>query len=661
MTSTRLDPSILPSSLAGPPLQQRSVQTRVALFTLLLMSAVTFMAISALVLGVLEIERDIWRERQRDASQSASTSVNEFLDRVRSEVFLMAALLNDDEDVLAAHPDFTRNFLETNPAFAEIVIADGTGRVLQTAARGEAQFSNLFTLSQSRWFALTRDRMTEDDEAAEGEEAGDEASEGVIEGDEDDVEQYDGLYLGEVQLGPDQTPYLLVSAPYGDDDVIGVNLNMRVLNDVVSGLSFAQTGSVYIVEAEGGLIAHSDTALVQQGIIMRELPAFAQVLAGQFSRDSGIFTNFRDQEVFGLVRAIPNTDWLLFTEVDLFETSENARTIGVGIIIISLVSALVLVSGLGLVLRRVVLGPLEMLRDGAKRVEAGDFTARVPVERTDEIGQAVSQFNQMVEQVGAQRAQREQLIRDLQRARRLAEENTRIKSEFLATMSHELRTPLNAIEGFSSIMLNGMNVALPPKAHTMVERIAANSKRLLALINDFLDLSRIESGRFELVSKPLAPADLARRWEASVSVLAERRNLDFTIEIAPDMPETVYGDDEAISKIVINLLSNAFKFTHEGGVTLKMDHTAEAWTIGVRDTGIGIPPHAREYIFDEFRQVDTSSRREYGGTGLGLAIVQRMARLMGGTVTLQSKVGIGSTFTVTLPLAPSPLGESVSA
>jgi signal transduction histidine kinase len=173
---------------------------------------------------------------------------------------------------------------------------------------------------------------------------------------------------------------------------------------------------------------------------------------------------------------------------------------------------------------------------------------------------------------------------------------------------------------------------------------------LLALINDFLDLSRIESGRMELVNQPISPTKLVDKWKTQVGVLAEQKKLEFVIEIDPQLPPEILGDEDALSKIAVNLLSNAFKFTSQGQVSLNLARQEETWSIEVTDTGIGIPPHAREYIFEEFRQVDGSSKRQFGGTGLGLAIVQKLARLMGGNVSLKSEMGKGSTFTVVLPL-----------
>ncbi len=258
--------------------------------------------------------------------------------------------------------------------------------------------------------------------------------------------------------------------------------------------------------------------------------------------------------------------------------------------------------------------------------------------------------------------ERQRLIKELQAAKRLADENSRLKSEFLSTMSHELRTPMNAIEGFTSIMLSGMGgVEFNDKTERYISRVNVNSKRLLQLINDFLDLSRVESGRLELANQPFSPSDLAKRWQTEIGILAEKKNIGFELKLDSHLPETLYGDEEAISKIAINLLGNAIKFTEQGKVSLAISNDSENWQISVTDTGIGIPPHARDFVFEEFRQVDQTSKRKFGGTGLGLAIVQKYARTMGGTVALQSEVGVGSTFIVTLPLQSKPKLESVES
>jgi signal transduction histidine kinase len=323
-----------------------------------------------------------------------------------------------------------------------------------------------------------------------------------------------------------------------------------------------------------------------------------------------------------------------------------------------------------------VVRPIVKISRVAEAIQAGDLSAQADESGNDEIALLGRTFNKMtgqlehtlkglqdnVEQLESARVEREKLIQDLLAAKRIAEENSRLKSEFLSTMSHELRTPLNAIEGFTSIMLSGMGIELSPRAEDMIRRVSANSKRLLQLINDFLDLSRIEAGRLELVKAPLSPVTLSDKWRREIGVLAEEKGIEFSATIDPDLPSELLGDEDALSKVASNLLSNAFKFTHKGRVTLDLERVDEDhWAISVSDTGIGIPPHAREYIFDEFRQVDSSSKRLYGGTGLGLSLVQKLSRAMGGTISLQSEVGQGSTFTDTLPLETVKEPEGVIA
>jgi len=185
----------------------------------------------------------------------------------------------------------------------------------------------------------------------------------------------------------------------------------------------------------------------------------------------------------------------------------------------------------------------------------------------------------------------------------------------------------------------------------MVERSQINAAHLLSLINDILDISKIEAGKFELVVDAVSPRTLIQRWQAQMEILARQKGLDFQVRVDSSLPETVYIDEEAVTKIATNLLSNAFKFTEKGVVALDAKRAnADEWVLVVSDSGIGIPNEAKAYIFESFRQVDGSVRRAYGGTGLGLSIVQRLCKQMGGSIQVESAVGRGSTFTVRLPL-----------
>lgn len=239
----------------------------------------------------------------------------------------------------------------------------------------------------------------------------------------------------------------------------------------------------------------------------------------------------------------------------------------------------------------------------------------------------------------------------LAEARKLAEEATRLKSQFLATMSHELRTPLNAIIGYTEIQLAGMTGELTAEQRDYQERVVTNADHLLNLINDVLDISKIEAGRLELVHKVFNLRDWVSGIDNQMRVLAQEKSLNFFVNIDERMPSQIVGDPARIKQVIINLLSNAIKFTETGSVRMAIrKHGRDAWHIIVKDTGIGIAPHLQETIFEEFRQVDSSSRRKSGGTGLGLAIVRKLLLMMGGSIRLNSQLGQGSTFTITLPL-----------
>ena len=184
----------------------------------------------------------------------------------------------------------------------------------------------------------------------------------------------------------------------------------------------------------------------------------------------------------------------------------------------------------------------------------------------------------------------------------------------------------------------------------MLQHINESSNHLLNLINDVLDIAKIEANRLPLISESIHLEELIQVWERQTSVLASERQLDFQVKTDPNLPSIIYGDRERLTQIANNLLSNAIKFTKEGHVILQIDKEEEDWKIQVSDTGIGIAPEALDYIFEEFRQVDGSHVRAYGGTGLGLTIVQKLVTMMDGEVKIQSELEKGTTVTVRLPL-----------
>lgn len=250
--------------------------------------------------------------------------------------------------------------------------------------------------------------------------------------------------------------------------------------------------------------------------------------------------------------------------------------------------------------------------------------------------------------------------RDLENMRRerasaeAANEASRLKSQFLATMSHELRTPLNSVIGFADINQQGIAGEMSEQVASNNTRILESSRILLRLIDDLLDISRIEEGRMELISQPVNVTRLEGHLKTMFERTAQAKGITFSVTTDKNLPAYLLGDDMRLKQIVTNLVSNALKFTQEGEVRVQMERTApDEWQIEVRDTGIGIPPHATDMIFDKFSQVDGKISRAYGGAGLGLAIVRDLVVLMGGQVTVQSKYGEWSIFRVRLPLAPT--------
>jgi signal transduction histidine kinase len=188
------------------------------------------------------------------------------------------------------------------------------------------------------------------------------------------------------------------------------------------------------------------------------------------------------------------------------------------------------------------------------------------------------------------------------------------------------------------------------KTRNYLERIQANSTRLLKHLDNCLDMSRLSAGGIELTYRLFSPQALGQEWRDVYTPLAEAKGLAFEVVIDDLLPDTIYTDGDKITQIVHHLVDNALKFTEAGSVRVMMTQQARHWQVMVADTGIGIPPHAHALIFQEFRQVDNSSTRQYGGLGLGLSLAFRLARALHGTIEVASEIGQGSVFTVTLPL-----------
>ncbi len=332
----------------------------------------------------------------------------------------------------------------------------------------------------------------------------------------------------------------------------------------------------------------------------------------------------------------------------------------------ALAAGLVAVLMFWLILSRLVLVPVRLLRNYAERVHAGESNLRAEIHTGDEYQRLADMFNDMLDRARKNDAELRALNKGLDlKLGELAESNValyeanKVKGEFLANVSHELRTPLNSIAGFAEVLRDTLPAtgddARDEKRRRYAENILISSKRLLDLINDLLDLAKIEAGRLELRVGPLSIADTCEGLLTLIRPMAEDRGVRLKLKIEPNLP-LIETDAGRLQQIVFNFLSNAVKFTPRGGsVTLLASKLAgeeedePSIRIAVSDTGPGIAPEDHQRIFEKFTQLDASVTKQQGGTGLGLTISRDLAELLQGTIEVESAAGRGATFSLTIP------------
>ena len=296
---------------------------------------------------------------------------------------------------------------------------------------------------------------------------------------------------------------------------------------------------------------------------------------------------------------------------------------------------------LGYVISWSLIAPVQRMDSQLKQIASGDFSHRSEVPNRDELGALAANLNRMSEEL-------DRLYQQLEAA-------SRHKSQFLANMSHELRTPLNAILGYTELILDKIYGEVPDKIREVLERVQKSGRHLLDLINDVLDLSKIEAGQLVLSLNDYSMQDVVQTVSTAVESLAAEKHLDLRVAVPPDLPRGK-GDERRITQVLLNLVGNAIKFTESGEVAIRATASDGQFLVAVSDTGPGIAEQDQQKIFEEFQQGDSSSTRQKGGTGLGLSIARRIVELHRGRMWVESSPGRGSTFWVSLPVTV----ESVS-
>jgi signal transduction histidine kinase len=282
-------------------------------------------------------------------------------------------------------------------------------------------------------------------------------------------------------------------------------------------------------------------------------------------------------------------------------------------------------------------------------VAAGNFGRKISVPNRDEFGTLADRMNHMSQQLHRLDESQRQAAAKLGDLNEQLSRASQAKSEFLANMSHELRTPMNAILGFSEMMSDGIYGEVPVELKEPLTDIQVNGRNLLRLINDVLDLSKIEAGRMELALDDYSVSDVVNTVRTSLRSIAAEKGLEFSAHVPEDLP-VAYGDSGRLAQCLTNLAGNALKFTRKGRVDIAVELAGDELIYRVADTGIGIARHELDNIFTEFRQVDTTITREFGGSGLGLSISKKFVERLGGRIWVESELGRGSTFMFSVPL-----------
>jgi signal transduction histidine kinase len=324
-----------------------------------------------------------------------------------------------------------------------------------------------------------------------------------------------------------------------------------------------------------------------------------------------------------------------------------------GFVLASLLLALVL----GFVISWSFILPVREAQGFLGRVAKGDFSTTVTVDNRDEFGALAERMNNMSAELRRLYEEQRDAARQLETLNSQLARASQAKSEFLANMSHELRTPMNAILGFTEMILDDIYGDVPPEVRGPIQDVRTCGQQLLRLINDVLDLSKIEAGRMELSLTDYSVQEVVETARTSLRSLAAEKGLDFTAEVQADIP-LAYGDGKRITQCLTNLVGNALKFTKQGSVTIRARLDGDRVVYSVADTGIGIPNDQLDHIFGEFRQVDSSVSREFGGTGLGLSITKTFVELHGGRIWVESEPGRGSTFHFAIPLRIAEVTEA---
>jgi two-component system, NtrC family, sensor kinase len=596
----------------------------------LVAAAVVSVGLTELFFSYQDSKRALTRF-ERDKASSAATSIEQLVQNLLLELEAVAqpTASRGNAGFMQRNQDFHR-LLDRDSSISRVSYVDASGQEqVRTSALETDRIGSGVDLSRSPKFLVARTKQR---------------------------------YFGNVFF-QNGSPHLAVSvaerAP-GRGAVVA-EIDLRSIRQVIDRAHVGTAGYSYAVDSRGELVTHPNINLVLRHTSLASLPQVQAALRGPGKRPADAATIGRDQDgrkVLSAFQTIEPLGWRVFVEQPLSEAFAPLKS-AIWRTALLLVAFLLLAIATSVLLARRLVRPIESIQAAAAKIGSGSLNQRIEIPSQDELGALAEEFNRMASRLQESYSSLEQKVEE--RTRELAtalkeldekgrelEAASRHKSQFLANMSHELRTPLNAIIGFSQVLAEKLFGEVNEKQEEYLDDILTSANHLLALINDVLDLSKVEAGQVEL---EVASFSLREALELGVVTVRERAiNDGVQLTLATNGGvDLVVGDERRIRQVIFNLLSNAVKFTPAGGaVDVQAAEVDGEVQISVTDSGPGIAAADQERIFEEFQQTDAGvEQRE--GTGLGLALSKRLVELHGGRIWVDSEPGKGSTFVFTLP------------
>jgi signal transduction histidine kinase len=616
---------------------QRLVWKYVAVVGVLVAAGIISVGISESYFSYQDSQRAV-TEAEADKASSAAISIRQFIEELESDLDAVAQPITGDAAGLEREQSFKNLFLRQR-AISALTYLDATGTECVYAYSNEI----------------------------------DEIDSLTCEGDRSDSEEFrraraEQRYFGSVAFSPgDGRPHMNIAVAEASPGagVIVADVDLGSAVDAIRRAQIGTAGYAYAVDSRGQVIAHTtNNSLVLADTNLAALPQVHAALDSAATAPNGVVTNGRDPqgtEVLSAFQSVDPPGWRVFVEEPLsvaFAPIQAALWRTAVLLVLFLMAAI----ATSVLLARNLAKPIEAIQIAAAKIGSGSLDQRINVSSRDELGALADEFNQMAARLQASYAGLEQQVQE--RTRELAsalaelddksrelEAASKHKSEFLANMSHELRTPLNAISGFSQVLRKGLFGEINDKQAEYLDDILASARHLRSLIDDVLDLSKVEAGQIELQVAPFSLPAALERGVVMVREGAASGGVRISLSSGPGT-DTVMGDERRVRQVVFNLLSNAVKFTPVGGT---VDVAAARFDgevrVSVSDSGPGIAPEDQARIFEEFQQA-AAGKEQTEGTGLGLAVSKRLVELHGGRLWVESEPGKGSRFVFTLPVPP---------